>query len=646
MISINNLEKRFGARVLFSDVNLRFDPGNRYGLVGANGAGKSTLLRILTGEELYDAGSINIAGNLKIGTMNQDHFAFEQVRISDVVLAGNPRLYGALQEKEELLVHPDPDPHRIAEVEEIIAHEDGYVAESRVAEILEGLGIALEKHALLMSTLSGGYKLRVLLAQCLFGSPEILILDEPTNHLDIHSIRWLEGYLQNLNGTVILVSHDRTFLNRVCTHIADVDYETVKLYKGNYDQFLASREQEEHFRRIENEKAEKKIDDLKNFVDRFKAKASKARQAQSKVKQIERMEKGIVEPKYSSRIAPTIRFSSIRPPGKTVLEVENLQKSYGDHSVLKGVSFQVFRGDKVAIIGPNGIGKSTLLKIITKTIEADGGSYTWGHETYPGYFAQDHHAEISANTTPYEWLYQFGPAESIGTIRGILGTLLFTGDDVHKSTAALSGGESARLILSKLVLLKPNVLILDEPTNHLDMESIEALVSALQAYDGTVLLVSHNRYVVEQVATKVLELKPDGLDYFDGSYHEYLEKLGVDHLAEVGIKVERTKEKSHASRDDRKQNADRRKAYQAEAKPLVTKNEWLEGQIKIKEEAIEEINNLFFDPNYFNKTKPDEVKRKNQEKQTLEKDLESLMEQWSTVQTELEALAAKHKISN
>ena len=401
MISITNLEKRFGARVLFENVNLRFDPGNRYGIVGANGAGKSTMLRVLTGEELYDGGSINIAGNLKIGTMNQDHFAYEDKRILDVVLMGNPRLSSALQEKEELLNHNDPDPHRIAEVEEIIAHEDGYVAESKISEILEGLGIPLAKHEQKMSTLSGGYKLRVLLGQCLFGQPDILILDEPTNHLDIHSIRWLEEYLRGMSGTVILVSHDRHFLNRVCTHIADVDYETVKLYKGNYDAFLVSRETEENFRRIENEKAEKKIDDLKQFVDRFKAKASKARQAQSKVKQMERMEKDIVEPKYSSRIAPSIQFTPCRPPGKSVLEVQALKKAFGSHQVLNNVDFQIFRGDKVAIIGPNGVGKSTLLKIIMDQLSHDGGTFTWGHETHPGYFAQDHHAEIAQNTTPY-----------------------------------------------------------------------------------------------------------------------------------------------------------------------------------------------------------------------------------------------------
>jgi ATPase subunit of ABC transporter with duplicated ATPase domains len=641
MISINNLEKRYGARVLFQDVNLRFDPGNRYGLVGANGAGKSTMLRILTGEELYDGGTINVAGSLRIGTMNQDHFAFESRRICDVVLHGHALLAAALHEKEELLQQADPDPHRIAELEEIIAHNDGYVAESRIAEILEGLGIPQVRHPMLMSTLSGGYKLRVLLAQCLFGAPDVLILDEPTNHLDIYSIRWLEQYLCNQTATVILVSHDRTFLNRVCTHIADVDYETITLYKGNYDRFLEARTQAEEFRRLENEKAEKKIDDLKNFVDRFKAKATKARQAQSKVKQIERMEKNIVDPTYSSRISPVIRFSSIRPPGKSVLEVEDLDKSFNGLPVLRGVAFQVFRGDRIAIIGPNGIGKSTLLKILTGQLRADAGHYTWGHETYPGYFAQDHHAEVANNTTPYEWLYQYGPGESIGTIRGILGNLLFSGDDVHKSTAALSGGECARLIFARLVLQKPNVLILDEPTNHLDMEAIEALVGALEAYDGTLLLVSHNRYVVERVATKVLELKPDGLDFFQGSYQEYLDKQGVDHLAELSLKQARPKEKTGGGREDRKQDSARRKAYQAEAKPLQTKNEWLETQIKEKEEAIEQISNLFFDPNYFTRTRPDEVKRKNQEKQVLEQDLSSLMDQWTAVQTQLEELARR-----
>ncbi|MCK5681777.1 ABC-F family ATP-binding cassette domain-containing protein, partial [bacterium] len=490
MITVTNLSKSYGGQTLFSDVNLQFDPGNRYGVVGPNGAGKSTFIRILCGHESTDSGAVSLPTKMRVGTLNQDHFAFENDLLTDVVMKGQMELFTAFAEKERILAEPKPSSERIIELEEIIQHYDGYQAESQISQMLEGLGIATIYHSQPMQVLSGGYKLRVLLAQCLFNQPEVLLLDEPTNHLDIMSVRWLEEYLSDYKGTVIVVSHDRDFINQVSTHIADIDYQTIKIYPGNYDYYLKARELEDTQRRQESDKAEKKMGELQTFVTRFKGKASKARQAQSKMKQINRMEKDLVAPLYSSRAHPKIAFTCCRPSGKTVLKVNSISKSYGAKKVLSNVSLTINKGDRLGVIGPNGIGKSTLLKIIMDELEADQGSCSWGYETYPEYFSQDHKELIPANTSPYEFLYSYGPSESIGVIRGHLGNLLFSGDDVHKSTAALSGGEAARLVIAKLVLKKGNVLILDEPTNHLDLESIETFIDALVKFAGTIIFVS------------------------------------------------------------------------------------------------------------------------------------------------------------
>ncbi|MDJ0842059.1 MAG: ABC-F family ATP-binding cassette domain-containing protein [Acidobacteriota bacterium] len=645
MITVTNLSKRYGAQVLFEEVNLRLDPQKRYGIVGANGAGKSTLLRILTSEEYPDSGEVNIPSRLRIGTLNQDHFAFEKYSLVDVAMKGKKALAEAFEEKEHLLDDPDAPPERFSELEEIIADHDGYMAESRIGEMLEGLGIPVEKHYQPMSTLSGGYKLRVLLAQCLFGDPDVLLLDEPTNHLDIYSIKWLEDYLCAYRGVVVVISHDREFLNHVCTHTLDVDYGTIKEYTGNYDAFVVGKEADNELRRIEAEKAEKKIGELKTFVTRFKAKASKARQAQSKSKQIERMEKEISEPVYSSRRYPHIKFVPCRPPGKEVLRVEDVAKSYGEKQVLKNVSFTVFRGDKLAVLGPNGVGKSTLLKIAMGELASDNGSVEWGHETHPQYFSQDHHENMTGSETVHNWLHNHAPKEPIGAIRGILGNMLFTGDDdVHKSIKALSGGEAARLVLARMILMKGNILVLDEPTNHLDMESIESLVDALNAFDGTIILVSHNRYVVERVATKILEVTPEGIDLHTDNYEEYLARVGIDHLSyQVDLAAEkRDKKKEKRDKRNRKDDAQRRKAYNAEARPLEARNGELEEAIAKLEGSIEEINDLFFDPTYFNKTDPAEIRKQNDRKQSLEGELKKKMEEWEAVNLELEELKEKH----
>ena len=642
MISVSNLSKSYGSQLLFAGVNLRFDPGKRYGIVGGNGSGKSTFLRLLSGLETADQGDISLPGRVVVGSVNQDHFAFETIPILKVVLDGRPDLAAVLAEKEDLLQQKEPSAERLTEVEEIIAHHDGYQAESRIAAMLEGLGIPAEKHFQPMQVLSGGYKLRVLLAQCLFGEPDVLLLDEPTNHLDILSIRWLEEYLDTYRGVVLVVSHDRRFLNTISTHIVDIDYGTMKMYVGNYDRFLEAKEQEDVIRRQEAARAEKRIGELQHFVTRFKDKASKARQAQSKVKQIERLGKNIEAPVYSSRSWPTIAFNSRRPSGKTVLEVNGLSKSFGTLSVLDGVDFTVYRQDKIAIIGPNGVGKSTLLKILMGELEADAGSYEWGYETYPEYFSQDHHESTPANTTPYEFLYSVDPGASIGTIRGLLGNFLFSGDDVHKNTAALSGGEAARLLLAKMVLQKPNVMVLDEPSNHLDMESIESFTRALENYDGTVLLVSHNRYLVDRVATRVLELKPRSMEMFDGSYREFLEKVGVDHLSSrvdlVGGKPEKVESAPsyREAKEQKKIAAAKRQAYSRAVKPLLLKSRQLEEKISQLENEIEAIKNLFADPDYFQQTKAEEVWRQERTKQKLEAQLADFYEQWEAANLNIE----------
>ena len=671
MISVSNLSKSYGGQVLFKDVNLQFDPGNRYGIVGANGAGKSTFVRILCGQESSDSGSVSLPAKIRVGTLNQDHFAFEDDILIDVVMQGQPDLYRAFSEKDKLLEEAEPDPERIIELEEIIAHHDGYQAESRIAEMLEGLGIATVYHKQPMRVLSGGYKLRVLLAQCLFSRPEVLLLDEPTNHLDIVSVRWLEDYLVDYKGTVIVVSHDRDFINRVSTHIADIDYQTIKIYPGNYDYYLKARELDELQRRQESEKAEKKIDELQAFVTRFKGKATKARQAQSKIKQINRMEKEIVKPVYSSRIHPRIRFECCRPSGKTVLEVSSLSKAYGSKQVLNEVSFTVERGERLAVIGPNGIGKSTLLKIIMNELEADAGKVTWGYETWPEYFSQDHRELIPVNTTPYEYLYSYGPGESIGTIRGILGNLLFTGDDVHKSTAALSGGEAARLIIAKLVLKKGNVLVLDEPTNHLDLESIEAFIDALSDFEGTIIFVSHNRYLVNRLATRILELKAEGFDTFPGTYQEYLEHLGCDHLSGAAAAGERpaaptrmreTKKpeektgnredsenrpgKNQPARKQQKQTQDKmlRKKINQQLRPLKKESSAAEALCEQLEKEVEKLNRLFSSPDYYSQTPPDTIKKQAAEKKEAEEKLAWAYHKWEQLNQEIEELEKELKV--
>jgi len=533
MISVSNLSKEFGDRVLFADASFQLNPGERYGIVGANGSGKSTLLGILTGDVPASGGAVSIPKSLRLGVLRQDQFLYEEQEVLSVALMGNPELWEAMVEKEKLLAraHEHFDADRFTELEETVVRHDGYTAEARAATILEGLGLPAEVHRQPLSTLSGGFKLRVLLAQVLAGSPDVLLLDEPTNHLDILSIRWLEKFLHDFEGPVAVISHDHRFLDNVATGILDVDYQTVTLYRGNYSSFLEQKVEDRERREKEIEGRQKEIAHHQKFVDKFKAKASKARQAQSKLRMIERKQEDLEELPGSSRRYPKFRFVQRRESGKEVLRIKGVKKAFGDKEVLPGVDLRVNRGDRLVIMGPNGIGKSTLLKIVMGDLRADEGGVEWGYETHPGYFAQDHHEQLEdTDRTAEQWLWDFCPGKDRGFVRGHLGMMLFSGDDGEKRLSALSGGEAARLVFSRLALEQPNVLVLDEPTNHLDLESIEALVAGLQNYEGTLILVSHDRWFVSQLATRVVEISRNGIRDYHGTYEEYVHACGDDHL--------------------------------------------------------------------------------------------------------------------
>ncbi len=532
MITVSNLVKAYGAQTLFREASFQMHPGQRFAIVGANGSGKSTLLKILSGEESPSEGEVSLPRRARVGVLVQDQFRHEDVPIHDVVMMGRPELWDALSEKERMLEGPAEafDADRFAVLEEVIAHHDGYALEARVSEILEGLGIAARLHREPLRVLSGGYKLRVLLARTLAAEPDVLLLDEPTNHLDIVSIRWLEKFLTGFRGVVAVVSHDRRFLDNVATHVLDVDYERVTLYRGNYSAF--ERQKEEHRARIEGEieRREREIEHHRAMIERFRAKPTKARQAQSKARLVERIT--LEELPRSSRRHPRFSFSARRPSGRDVLRLDGICKAFGEQVVLEDVSLQVRRGDRLAVIGPNGIGKSTLLKIAVGALAPDRGEVTWGHETHVGYFAQDHRELLTGDRSRAieTWLWDHCPGENKGFVRGRLAAVLFGKDDVGKRLAALSGGEAARLLFAKIALESPNVLVLDEPTNHLDTEGIEALAAALERYDGTTVFVSHDRWFVSRLATRIVEIRADGVDDFRGTYDEYLDALGDDHL--------------------------------------------------------------------------------------------------------------------
>ncbi len=638
MISVSNLAKSFGQQILFENVSFQLNPGNRYGLVGANGSGKSTFLKMLSGHEPVSDGVINLPKRLRLGVLEQDHFQYETFPVLNVVMMGHKELWQAMEEKEKILENAEEefDGERYAELEDVIVQHDGYALEARAGEILEGLGIPTESHVQPLSTLSGGFKLRVLLAQVLASEPDCLLLDEPTNHLDILSIRWLEKFLVEYAGTAVVISHDHRFLDNVCNYIVDVDYETILLYPGNYQAFVNAKVAERERKEAEIEKREKQVADHKAFVERFRAKATKARQAQSKLKKIAKIE--IDRVPVSSRRYPTFKLESCRPSGKKVLEIEGISKAFGDNKVLENVSLRVDRSDRVAIIGPNGIGKSTLLKILVGELEANAGEVEWGYETHPGYFAQDHSALLEGDKTSVEgWLWNICPAEPIGFVRGKLGLVLFSGDEAKKKVHSLSGGESARLIFARLGVEKPNVLLLDEPTNHLDLEAIEALVEGLKAYDGTLILVSHDRWFVSQLADRVIEISASGINDFRGSYEEYVERCGDDHLdvENAVLKARREKRKAKGQR----QNTGGQKQNKKRLNKLKKRRDALTDQIETAENRIHSINDMFCNPGFFDKTPEGEVRKLEREQKSLSGRVDEMMAQWEELEQELSELS-------
>jgi ATPase subunit of ABC transporter with duplicated ATPase domains len=532
MLTVSELTKAYGGKTLFDNVTMTFDPGHRYGLTGANGAGKSTFMKILSGDLEPDNGKVSRPAQSRLSVLHQDHFKYADCRIRDIVIMGNDKLWSAMQEKEVLLEAgedmTDEQGMRLGELEMVIAEEDGYDAEHQAEQLLIGLGISADQHEEKLTTLTGGMRLRVLVAQALFGDPDMLLLDEPTNHLDIDTIRWLEEFLMGYKGVLVVISHDRHFLNEVCTHTADVDYENIIVYPGGYDAMLRQKVQFRISEEKTNASKHKKIGDLQEFIRRFGANAKKASQASSRRKQLDKIRVSMTDLKRSNIQRPFIRFETKERSGKLVLSVERISKSF-DEPVIDGLGFTLTRGDKLVVVGPNGIGKTTLLKCLAGEYETDKGRITLGHEVTVGYLPQDHEEGVGKDEsrTAFEWLYQWDPKSSIEEIRGLLGRMLFPSSDAEKPVSALSGGETVRLLMAKLTLTRDNLLLLDEPTNHLDLESIRALTEALQKYEGTLVLVSHDQSMLEDVATCVLELKPNGeFDFFPGSYEDFLVKTG------------------------------------------------------------------------------------------------------------------------
>jgi ATPase subunit of ABC transporter with duplicated ATPase domains len=643
MIGVSELGKAYGARTLFEAVSLKLVSGSRYGLVGANGSGKTTLLEILAGDEPASEGTVAINKGARLGVLRQDRFLRDEDPILEVAMAGDELVTQALAEQKALTESGAPDPARLVELEDIVRANDGYTLEARTSAILEGLGIPVLSHRQPLATLSGGFKLRVLLAQVLVGGPDVLLLDEPTNHLDILSIRWLEKFLAAYQGCAIVISHDQRFLDNVVDHILDVDYGTIMLYPGNYSSFVREKALVRERKEAEIARAEATIAEKKAWVERFGAKATKARQAQSRLKQIEKIE--VEELEASSRRAPHFQFVSERKSGRDVLEIEGVSKAYGTKQVLVDVSVMVRRGERVAIIGPNGLGKSTLLKIATDNLAADAGTVKWGHETKVGYFAQDHHeALVDPQATPIDVIWNAVPKAETSFVRGQLGRVLFSGDDVKKKVGALSGGEAARLVFCRIMVEKPNVLVLDEPTNHLDMEAIEALVEALRAFDeGTLIFVSHDRAFVSALATRILEVTPEGFRDFPGTYEEYLERCGDDHLDAdtVVLKAKAKRAESEASATKAKEEKasaiswEEQKKRANRLKQLPQRRDQVVAAIEAAEARKAAIHALWCEAGYYEKTAPAEIAKVEEEEKALGPKIEALLAEWEALEVEL-----------
>ncbi|MGB6328852.1 MAG: ABC-F family ATP-binding cassette domain-containing protein [Halarcobacter sp.] len=525
MVQTVNLKKAYGARVLFQEINIKLDAGKRYGLIGANGAGKTTFLKILAGKEDATEGEVQVQNGKKVGTLEQNQFAYEEYSIFDTVLLGNKKLYDAIKEKEKLYLeeYTDEIGEKLGELEIVCCEEDPtYEYDIKITKILEDLGFPASQQTDLMSSLTGGDKFKVLLAQVLYPKPDVLFLDEPTNNLDIVTIGWLENQLQHHDGTMVVISHDRHFLNAVCTNILDVDFKQIREFSGNYDDwYIASTVIAKQNEKDTNKKLKEK-EELEKFIARFSANASKAKQATSRQKQLDKLDVGSIQ--VSSRRDPSIIFRQKREVGKELLFVKDISKSYDGKQVLNNISFTVEKDDKIALIGPNGIGKTTLCEILVENIKADSGDIHWGATIQNSYFPQNATDLITGDNTLYDWLRNFDRDADIAEIRNCLGRMLFNGTEQEKQVQSCSGGEKHRMMLSKIMLEQPNFMVLDEPTNHLDLEAIIALGEGLLEFPGSVICVSHDRELLDAYANRIIEIQEDGsIIDFKGSYEEFIE---------------------------------------------------------------------------------------------------------------------------
>ena len=531
MITTANITMQFGAKPLFENISVKFGNGNRYGLIGANGCGKSTFMKILGGELVPSAGNVSYGEGERLGKLRQDQFAFEKFTVVDTVIMGHEELWKVKQERDRIYSLPEmseDDGMKVAELEVEFAELGGYEAESNAGELLIGVGIPVEQHYGLMSEVAPGWKLRVLLAQALFSDPDFLLLDEPTNNLDIDTIRWLEETLNQRNSTMIIISHDRHFLNSVCTHMADLDYGELRVYPGNYDEYMLAATQARERLLSDNAKKKAQIAELQQFVARFSANASKAKQATSRARQIDKIK--LDEVKASSRSNPFIRFEQDKKLFRNAVEIENLSKGFDEGLLFKDLNLIVEVGEKVAILGENGAGKTTLMRCLVGDLEPSSGSVKWSENTQFGYYAQDHAADFEEDMNLFDWMSQYRrPGEDDQYVRSFLGRMLFGADDIKKSVKVISGGEQGRMLFGKIMMAKPNILLMDEPTNHMDMESIESLNMALEEYDGTLFFVSHDRQFVSSLATRLLIIKDGKVIDFKGTYEEYLQSQGLTH---------------------------------------------------------------------------------------------------------------------
>jgi ATPase subunit of ABC transporter with duplicated ATPase domains len=521
---------QFGSKPLFENISVKFGGGNRYGLIGANGSGKSTFMKILGSDLEPTLGNVSLDPNERIGKLRQDQFAFEEFTVLDTVIMGHGELWEVKQERDRiygLAEMSEEDGYKVADLEVLYGEMDGYSAESRAGELLLGVGIPVEQHYGPMSEVAPGWKLRVLLAQALFSNPDILLLDEPTNNLDIDTIRWLEQTLNERDSTMIIISHDRHFLNMVCTHMADLDYGELRVYPGNYDEYMTAATQARERLLADNAKKKAQIADLQSFVSRFSANASKSRQATSRARQIDKIK--LDEVKASSRQNPFIRFEQDKKLFRNALEVEALEKGFENGPLFKKFNLLLEVGEKIVILGANGVGKSTMLKTLVGELAPDNGTVKWSENAQIGYYAQDHEYEFENDLTVFDWMSQWKQeGDDEQAVRSILGRLLFSQDDIKKPAKVLSGGEKGRMLFGKLMMEKPNILVMDEPTNHLDMESIESLNMALEMYQGTLIFVSHDREFVSSLATRVIEITPERVVDFTGNYEDYLRSKGID----------------------------------------------------------------------------------------------------------------------